>query len=111
MISARARAREFARGNPLRLSAKYLPLAEVAETGLPLSRIVRLSLLQVSVGMALVLLTGTLNRVMIIELGVAAKVVATMVALPVLFAPARLLVGFRSDHHRSVLGWRRIPYI
>lgn len=111
MISARAKARAFARSNPLRLSAKFLPLAEVAETGLPVSRIVRLSLLQVSVGMALVLLTGTLNRVMIIELGVAAKVVATMVALPVLFAPARLLIGFRSDHHRSVLGWRRIPYI
>lgn len=111
MRALRARARTYARTNPLRLSAKFLPLAEVAETGVPSSRMLRLSLLQVSVGMALVLLTGTLNRVMIIELGVAAKVVATMVALPVLFAPARLIVGFRSDHHRSVLGWRRIPYI
>jgi hypothetical protein len=37
---------------------------------LPLGRLLRLSLFQVSVGMAVVLLTGTLNRVMILELGV-----------------------------------------
>jgi BCD family chlorophyll transporter-like MFS transporter len=34
-----------------------------------------------------------------------------MVSLPVLFAPIRALVGFRSDTHRSLLGWRRVPYI
>jgi BCD family chlorophyll transporter-like MFS transporter len=34
-----------------------------------------------------------------------------MVALPLLFAPFRAFLGFRSDHHRSVLGWRRVPYI
>ena len=28
-----------------------------------------------------------------------------------MFAPFRALIGFRSDHHRSVLGWRRVPYI
>jgi hypothetical protein len=33
-------------------------------------RLLRLSLFQVSVGMAIVLLNGTLNRVMIVELGV-----------------------------------------
>lgn len=88
-----------------------LPLSEVSDAPVPMSRMLRLALIQVSVGMALVLLTGTLNRVMILELGVAARVVAVMVALPVLFAPARLLVGFRSDHHRSVLGWKRVPYI
>jgi len=27
------------------------------------------------------------------------------------FAPVRALIGFRSDHHRSELGWRRVPYI
>jgi hypothetical protein len=37
---------------------------------LPLSRLLRLSLFQVSVGMVAVLLVGTLNRVMIVELGV-----------------------------------------
>jgi BCD family chlorophyll transporter-like MFS transporter len=34
-----------------------------------------------------------------------------MVSLPLLFAPFRALIGFRSDHHRSHLGWRRVPYI
>jgi BCD family chlorophyll transporter-like MFS transporter len=61
--------------------------------------------------MAAVLLTGTLNRVMIVELGMSAAVVAAMVSLPLFFAPLRALVGFRSDHHRSVLGWKRVPYI
>ena len=28
-----------------------------------------------------------------------------------MFAPFRALIGFRSDTHRSVLGWRRVPYI
>jgi BCD family chlorophyll transporter-like MFS transporter len=71
----------------------------------------RLSLFQISVGMALAMLIGTLNRVMIVELKVPAALVATMVALPLLFAPFRALIGFRSDHHRSALGWRRVPYI
>jgi BCD family chlorophyll transporter-like MFS transporter len=56
-------------------------------------------------------MVGTLNRVLIVELGVAAWIVSTMVALPLVFAPFRALVGFRSDTHRSVLGWRRVPYI
>jgi MFS transporter, BCD family, chlorophyll transporter len=60
--------------------------------------------------MAAVLLIGTLNRVMIVELGVPASLVAVMVALP-LVAPFRALIGFRSDTYRSVLGWRRVPYI
>ncbi|MGL5114586.1 MAG: MFS transporter, partial [Beijerinckiaceae bacterium] len=54
---------------------------------------------------------GTLNRVMIVELSMSAGLVAVMVALPLLFAPFRALVGFRSDNHRSALGWRRVPYI
>jgi BCD family chlorophyll transporter-like MFS transporter len=88
-----------------------LPFADVATAELPLSRWLRLSLFQVSVGMALVLLVGTLNRVMIVELHVPAALVAMMVALPVLYAPARALIGFRSDTHRSALGWRRVPFI
>ena len=78
---------------------------------MPLGRLLRLSLFQVSVGMALVLLVGTLNRVMIVELHVPAWLVAVMVSIPLIFAPFRAVVGFRSDTHRSVLGWRRVPYI
>jgi MFS transporter, BCD family, chlorophyll transporter len=61
--------------------------------------------------MAVSLLNGTLNRVMIVELGVPTWLVALMVSLPLVFAPLRALIGFRSDTHRSVLGWRRVPYI
>jgi BCD family chlorophyll transporter-like MFS transporter len=44
-------------------------------------------------------------------MGVPAWLVSLMVALPVLFAPLRALIGFKSDHHRSAFGWRRVPYI
>ena len=88
-----------------------LPFADAATPELPLPRLLRLSLFQVSVGMVLVLFNGTINRVMIVELGIPAWLVATLVALPVLFAPTRALIGHRSDHHRSVLGWRRVPYL
>ncbi|MEN2787906.1 BCD family MFS transporter [Sphingomonas qilianensis] len=94
-----------------RLGSRFLPFADAATDDLPLRRILRLSLFQVSVGMAAVLLTGTLNRVMIVELGMSASLVAAMVSLPLLFAPLRALIGFRSDHHGSVLGWKRVPYI
>jgi BCD family chlorophyll transporter-like MFS transporter len=93
------------------VGTRFLPFADVATAELPLGRLLRLSLFQVSVGMATVLLIGTLNRVMIVEMGMAAWLVALMVALPLLFAPFRALIGYRSDTHRSVLGWRRVPYI
>jgi BCD family chlorophyll transporter-like MFS transporter len=93
------------------VSPKLLPFADVVTGDLPLSRLLRLSLFQVTVGMAATLLIGTLNRVLILEMGVAAWLVALMVALPLVFAPLRALVGFKSDQHRSVLGWRRVPYI
>ncbi|MFM8736802.1 MAG: MFS transporter, partial [Betaproteobacteria bacterium] len=48
---------------------RVLPFADAATQELPLARLLRLSLFQVSVGMAGALLVGTLNRVMIVELG------------------------------------------
>ena len=90
---------------------RFLPFADVATPELPLSRLLRLSLIQVSVGISLVLLVGTLNRVMIVELGVPASVVGVMLALPLLAAPFRALVGHKSDTHKSAMGWRRVPYI
>ena len=93
------------------LGPRFLPFADAASPDLPLPRLLRLSLFQVAVGMALALLVGALNRVMIVELGVPAGLVALMVSLPVLWAPARALIGFRSDHHRSALGWRRVPFM
>jgi BCD family chlorophyll transporter-like MFS transporter len=93
------------------LGPRVLPFADVATPDLPLPRLLRLSLFQVSVGMTMVLLVGTLNRVMIVELDVPASMVGLMIALPLVFAPFRALIGFNSDHHRSVLGWRRVPFI
>ncbi|MFN4018789.1 MAG: BCD family MFS transporter [Reyranella sp.] len=104
-----------ARGTVLNLwrqiGPRFLPFADAASIEVPIARLIRLSLFQISVGMATALLVGTLNRVMIVELAVPASLVAVMVALPLLFAPFRALVGFRSDNHVSALGWRRVPYI
>lgn len=94
-----------------RVATRYLPFADAASPDLPLSALIRLALFQVSVGMVAVLTVGTLNRVMIVEIGVGAWLVALMVALPLLVAPFRALIGWKSDQHRSPLGWRRVPYI
>lgn len=94
-----------------KFSASWLPFADVASEGLPMMQLLRLSLFQVSVGMAQVLLLGTLNRVMIVELSVPAMIVAAMIAIPVLVAPFRAFLGHRSDTYRSALGWKRVPYL
>jgi BCD family chlorophyll transporter-like MFS transporter len=93
------------------LGPRFLPFADAATPELPLARLLRLSLFQVSVGMATVLLAGTLNRVMILEMGVPTWLVSVMVSLPLLAAPFRALVGHRSDEHKSAFGWRRVPYV
>lgn len=100
-------AKSFWREHGMRL----LPFADAASDELPLSRIFRLALFQISAGMVFVLLNGTLNRVMIVELGVIAALVSLMIALPLVFAPLRALIGFRSDNYISYLGWRRVPFI
>lgn len=94
-----------------RISISYLPFADAASDELPLGQLLRLSLFQISVGMAAVMLLGTLNRVMIVELQVPAFLVAAMVALPVLIAPFRALLGFKSDTYKSAIGWKRVPYL
>ncbi len=93
------------------LDRRFMPFrdARVGEAGL--ARLLRLSLFQVSVGMAVALVIGTLNRVMIVELGVPAGLVGIMVGIPLLFAPFRAVIGYRSDVHVSVLGWRRVPFL
>lgn len=93
------------------LSTRLLPFGDAVSDDLPLGQLLRLSLFQVSVGMAAVMLLGTLNRVMIVELGIGAMLVAAMIAIPVLVAPFRALVGFKSDNYRSAIGWKRIPYL
>jgi MFS transporter, BCD family, chlorophyll transporter len=94
-----------------KLGARWMPFADAASEDLPMGQLWRLALFQVSVGMAQVLLLGTLNRVMIVELSVPAMIVALMISIPVLVAPFRALLGHRSDTYRSALGWKRIPYL
>ena len=93
------------------LTMRALPFSDAVSEQLPLGQLLRLSLFQISVGMAAVMLLGTLNRVMIVELSVPATIVAMMIAIPVLVAPFRALLGFRSDNYRSAIGWKRIPYL
>jgi BCD family chlorophyll transporter-like MFS transporter len=50
-----------------RISPRFLPFAD--GEALPTSRLARLALFQITVGLTAVLLIGTLNRVMIVELG------------------------------------------
>jgi BCD family chlorophyll transporter-like MFS transporter len=94
-----------------RIPAQWLPFADVASPGLPLPRLLRLSLFKVTMGITTALVIGTLNRVMIVELGVAASLVSLMLALPLLVAPFRAITGFQSDTHQSAFGWRRVPYM
>ena len=56
-----------------KISKKILPFSDAASSKFSLFQLLRLSLFQVSVGMATVMLAGTLNRVMIVELLVPAS--------------------------------------
>lgn len=93
------------------VGARFLPFADIASAEVPFSRFLRLSLFQLTVGMATTLFYGTLNRVMIVELKVPSLIVAVMIAIPLLVAPFRALIGFRSDTYRSYWGWKRVPFI
>ncbi len=93
------------------MGTRFMPFADAASPELPLARLLRLALFQAVIGMVTALLVGTLNRVMIVELQVPAWWVALAVAIPMVFAPLRTLIGYGSDTHPSALGLRRIPYL
>ena len=94
-----------------KISKNILPFSDAGSTNFSLFQLLRLSLFQISVGMATVMLAGTLNRVMIVELLVPASLVAIMIAIPVLIAPIRTFYGHKSDTYKSFIGWKRIPYM
>ncbi len=73
-------------------------------------RVFRLSLFQFGMGLSLAPLTGTLNRVLISELGISAFLVGSLLAIHYFISPARAIVGFRSDVHRAAGRWRT-PYL
>jgi MFS transporter, BCD family, chlorophyll transporter len=77
---------------------------------MPFTKILRLGLLHVAVAITLVPINGTLNRIMIGELGLAATLVAVLISLPYLFSPLQVWIGGYSDRH-PLWGYRRTPYI
>lgn len=70
----------------------------------------RLAAYPLSFGLLTVFVSGTLNRVMIVELELPASLAALFLAIPLLIAPARVWFGYLSDGY-PVYGKRREPYI
>ena len=70
----------------------------------------RLAAFPIGLGLTSVLVGGTLNRVMIVELGLPVALVGFLFAVPLLVSPLRVWLGYRSDAF-PLLGLRRVPYI
>lgn len=71
---------------------------------------VRLAAFPVGYGLTGALAGGTLNRIMIAEKGLPVTLVGFLFALPLLEAPLRVWLGYRSDGY-PLFGRRREPYI
>ena len=72
--------------------------------------VVRLAAFPLGYGITGALAGGTLNRIMVAELGLPLTLVGFLFALPLLEAPLRVWLGYRSDGY-PILGRRREPYI
>ncbi len=70
----------------------------------------RLAGFPLGLGLTSVLVSGTLNRVMIVEMGMPAALVGLFFALPLLISPVRVWLGYRSDAY-PIWGLRREPLI
>lgn len=70
----------------------------------------RLAAFPLGYGITGALAGGTLNRILVAELGLPLTLVGFLFALPLLEAPLRVWFGYRSDSH-PVMGRRREPYI
>ncbi len=74
------------------------------------ANITRMGFFPFALGMVGVFVSGTLNRVMIVELAIPATLVGLLLAVPLLLSPLRMWLGYRSDAV-PLLGLRREPYI
>lgn len=76
-------------------------------TGQPLSwpSIARLGLVQAAIGAVIVLMTSTLNRVMVVELGLLAAVPGALVGLHFAVQILRPRMGFGSDRDGRRIAW------
>ena len=77
-----------------------------ASTGLSWWHIIRLGLIQTSLGGIVVLTTSTLNRIMVVELALAATIPGFLVTIHHIVQLARPRIGYGSD-----VGGRRTPWI
>ena len=75
-----------------------------------LPTLIRLSAIHVSVGLTLLPIDSTLNRIMITELGISATLVALLVSVPYLLSPMQLWIGSLGEQ-RPIWGYHRSPYI
>ena len=71
---------------------------------------IRLGAFPLAYGLVGALIGGTLNRIMIAELGFAATWVGIFFAVPLLVSPLRVWLGYRSDGF-PLFGKRREPYL
>ncbi len=72
--------------------------------------LIRLAGYPIGLGLTSVLVGGTLNRVMIVELGLPASLVGLFFTIPLLISPLRIWLGYRSDGY-TLWGLRREPYV
>lgn len=72
--------------------------------------VLRLGLFQFGMGLSLAPLTGTLNRVLIDEVGIPAVAVGFLISIHYFVSPVRAMIGFRSDQERIEGRWRT-PYV
>ncbi len=81
------------------------PPAGVVARGLGWASIARLGLVQAAIGAVVVLMTSTLNRVMVVELGLVAAVPGTLVGLHFAVQILRPRMGFGSDRDGRRIRW------
>ncbi len=71
---------------------------------------VRIALPKVGVGWMFALLTIDFNRVSIVELGIAAIIVTSLLSVHYMLAPFQVVIGRFADTH-PIAGYRRTPYL
>lgn len=74
------------------------------------ANVIRLALFSLGYGLTGALVGGTLNRVLIADLGYAESLVGLLFAIPLLISPLRIWLGYRSDAY-TIFGRRREPYV
>jgi BCD family chlorophyll transporter-like MFS transporter len=70
----------------------------------------RIALPKVGVGWMFALLTIDFNRVSIVELGIAAIIVTSLLSVHYMLAPFQVVIGRFADTH-PIAGYRRTPYL